>query len=283
MTQNSDDEWIMKANTQASSHNRIYTANGDELKVWQKAKSGTFTLLCTIRHKHALSDETDQSSSKIVQFQPDFKYEPEKMGLCIVYQDRITIWDEANYTLVKEFELADSDFLVKDACFDAKGRRILLKNESGIRVVSTMLNTELWRLNFESISHIQSSDANNSHFIATMNSEDNPSGPLDSLIVFNYKSAKPVKVIKLNAKDPIVNAGYVYLSNLDYPSISLITKKGMIQYIHFINKGCKSSRTRLELIKKENSLSGSGKNVPQVDYMHLDDEVEEFELDQSMF
>jgi len=40
-----DSDWILKSNTRLSSQNKVYTASGDELKVWLKKNNQTFDLL----------------------------------------------------------------------------------------------------------------------------------------------------------------------------------------------------------------------------------------------
>ena len=147
------------------------------------------------------------------------------MGLCIVYIDQITIWDENTYSLVNEHQLAYDDFDITDAIFDGKGRRIALKGDSGIRIIDIYKQQELWRLNFNSIKNINSNEYKNSQFLITMNSEDNSEEPTDALLVFNFNSRRPLKVLKFSQNDPITSADYISLPSLESPSICCITQK----------------------------------------------------------
>ena len=282
--------------------------------MWIKKKNQTFELLCTLKYKDILEntlvqqlpaqdiplssqeDEATDDSKENVKpllettyrgairgFQPDFLYKDKSFGLCVVYDDFITIWNEKDYSLVSEYKLAkQTDYVIHKVVFDGKGKRVALHTSDGLKVIDVELQEELWKLGFKSITDVQSSDFKNSQFFITMNSEDAHDSFADTLIVFSFRSSKPLKMVKFPAADHITSGRYVNLNNLDSPSICLITSKGFIQYINCIKRGESTSQTRMDLIKKENSLT-SPAITPMINFGDLDEEIEEFQLDQSKY
>jgi hypothetical protein len=293
-----------------TTQNKIYTACGEELKIWNKTKGTNFELLCTLKYKDTLdetfigttqieidgvlNDDATQDSKydadclakaynrgHIRAFQPDFIYKDKVFGLCIVYDDFITIWDERDYSLLYEYKLSSS-YTILNTVFDGKGKRIALNTTEGLKVIDIELKKELWKLDFKSISSMQSSECKNSQFFITMNSEDVNGGISDALVIFNFRFQKPIKIVKFPSVDFISFGKYVSLNNLDSPSICIITSKGFLQYINCMKRGESTFQTRMELIKKENSLS-SPAITPMINFGDLDDDIEDFKLDQSKY
>jgi hypothetical protein len=291
-----------------TTQNKIYTACGDELKIWNKSKGKTFELLCTLKYKDTLdntfigstqtetdavmNDDTVDSKHEdglasaynrghIRAFQPDFIYKDKIFGLCIVYDDFITIWDERDYSLVFEYRLSPS-YTILNTVFDGKGMRVALNTTDGLKVIDIELKKELWKLDFKSVASMQSSEFKDSQFFITMNSEDVKGGISDALIIFNFRFQKPLKIVKFPSVDFISYGKYVSLNNLDSPSICIITSKGFLQYINCMKRGETTFQTRMELIKKENSLT-SPAITPMINFGDLDDDIEEFKLDQSNY
>lgn len=214
-------------------------------------------------------------------YQPDFIYKDRKYGLCVVYDDYIVVWDEKDYSLAYERKIQkDTDYVINKVVFDGKGKRITLLTSEGLKVMDIETGEELWTLKFASINDIKSSEYKNSHFFITMNSEDDPKGVVDTLIVFSFRHDKPLKIVKFPLIDPIKSGCYVNLNNLDAPSICIITARGFIQYVNYMKRGENSTQTRMELITKENSLT-SPAITPMVNFGDLDEEIEELELEKS--
>lgn len=220
----------------------------------------------------------NSSRGNIKGFQPDFIYKDRHFGLCVVYDDFVTIWDERDYSLVLQYKLNNDGYIVEKVVFDGKGKRLALHTSKGIKVIDIETKEELWTLKFKSISDIHSSECRNSHFFITMNSEDDSKGMNDTLIVFSFRSNKPLKIMKYPPIDPIKSACYVSLNNMDYPSVCVITAKGFIQYINYVKRGEAASKTRIELIHRENSLT-SPAITPMINFGDLDEEIEELKLE----
>ena len=297
---------------QLSPKNKFYTASGDELKVWHKKKGQTFDLLWTLKYKDILPDtfvDTDNdhnsisssnedgtedskifarstmknlSRGNIKGFQPDFIYNNKTYGLWVVYDDFITIWDERDYSIVRQHKFINEGFTIHKVVFDGKGKRIALLTSQGIKVIDIESKQELWTLKFKSIKHIQSSEFKNSHFFITMNSEDDDKGIIDTLIVFSFRSSKPLKIVKYPGIDTISSACYVNLNNMDSPSICVITTKGFMQYINYLKRGETPAYSRIELIQKENSYI-SPAITPMVNFGDLDEEIEELKLENGRY
>lgn len=291
-----------------STQNKIYTASGNELKVWLKKKNEHFELLCTLKYKDILDDtfipsSSDPSSASdseatveskheislensinkghIRGFQADFIYKGKTKGLVVVYDDFIAIWDEKTYSLVSQYKLNKPiDYTIHKVIFDGKGKKLALHTTEGLKVIDVELQEEIWKLSFRSIKDIQSSDTINSQFFLTMNSEDTIEGITDCLIILSFRSDKPLKILKFPAIDSISYGKYVNLNNLDSPSICILTSRGFVRYINCMKKGERASQTRMELIKKENSYQ-SPDITPMVNFGDLDEELEEFNLDKS--
>ncbi|CAI2384232.1 unnamed protein product [Moneuplotes crassus] len=302
-----NENWMLKANTSASTQNKVYTASGNELKIWQKKKGQSFELLCTLKYKDILdetfipqlqdnnsgseSEATEDSKhletlTKVINkgdirgFQPDFIYKEKDSGLCVVYDDYITIWDEKTYALISQYKLKKpTDYVIHKVVFDGKGRRLALHTSIGLKVIDVELQQEIWKLDFTSIKMIESSQAINSQFFITMNSEDVDGGITDALLIFSFRTDKPLKIIKFPAIDSISYGKYVNLNNLDSPSICILTSKGFIQYINCMKRGENESQTRIELIKRESSFH-SPDITPMINFGDLDEELEDFKLDE---
>jgi len=274
-----------------------------------KRKNKPFSLLCTLKYNDVLHDTTiidgadlheadsevategsedmhqefDKVSHKgvIRGFQPNFVYKDKLQGLCVVYDDCVTIWDESDYSLISEFKFDKvKDYQIKQVVFDGKGKRIALHTSEGLKIIDVEIKKQLWKLDFKSIKLITSSGYRNSQFFITMNSEDTKNGTNDTLIIFNFGNIKPLKIVKFSGLDQIMYGKYVTLNNLDSPSICLITAKGYVQYINCMKRGESTFQTRMDLIKKENSYT-SPAITPMVNFGDLDEEIEEFKLEQS--
>ena len=277
--------------------------------MWRKKKNETFELLCTLKYKdileethiepvpqesensmdeertegskHESLDELILNKGHIRGFQPDFAYKDKKLCLCIVYDDYITLWNEKDYSLITQFKLKkDQDYTIHKVIFNGKGKRLALHTSKGLKVIDVELKEEIWKLDFRSIKDVQSSEAINSQFLITMNSEDTVGGIVDALIIFSFRTNKPLKIIKFPSVDCISYGRYVNLNNLDSPSICILTSKGFLQYINCMKRGENEFQTRMELIKKENSYH-SPAITPMVNFGDLDEELEEFNLDKS--
>ena len=280
--------------------------------MWNKKKGQSFDLLWTLRYKdilqetfvdcgsdyHSISssieDGTEDSKSvekltaknsskgNIKGFQPDFIYNNRTYGLCVVYDNFITIWDERDYSIVLQHKFINEGFVINKVVFDGKGKRIALLTSHGIKVIDIERKEELWTLKFKSIKHIQSNEFKNSHFFITMNSEDDVKGITDTLLVFSFRSNKPLKIVKYPGIDTIKSASYVHLNNMDSPSICIITSKGFMQYVNYLKRGETPAQTRIERIHKENSFI-SPAITPMVNFGDLDEEIEELQLEKGTY
>jgi hypothetical protein len=269
--------------------------------VWSKKKNQPFGLLCTLKYRDVLRDtfvtslttevsdgyegssesKSQDCKGSIIGFQPDFCYKGKMTGLCIVYDDWVTVWNETDYSLIAQLHFdKEEGCQVKQVVFDGKGKRIALLTTAGLKIIDIETGEQLWKLDFQSVKSIHSNGWRNSQFFITMNSEDDVTGVEDAIIIFSFSSCKPLKIVKFAQNDYVTFGKYVNLNNLDSPSICLITSKGYIQYINWMKRGETGFNTRMELIKKENSLT-SPAITPMVNFGDLDDELEEFHLDQS--
>jgi hypothetical protein len=97
-------------------------------------------------------------------------------------------------------------------------------------VVNYQTEVILYSLNFTSLTQLDASPSS-STFLTSINSTDDSSGPIDTLILFSFADSVPLKVFKLSSVDPICRAQFVSLEDQKEASVLLVTKQGFLQWV----------------------------------------------------
>ena len=75
------------------------------------------------------------------------------------------------------------------------------------------------------------SSSNDGVYTFSINSQDDPNGVSDAILVFTYDEGKPIGMYKIDTRDPISSLSFVQLIYCPKNSILIMSKHGFLQFL----------------------------------------------------